>query len=227
MATVGDESHVVLVAKRHFHHQDRVAHVPSDSHQCIVVLANKLLELEVTHGESRELAEVQPHWPDVQRKGAQQAHHVGQFPVLGKYCVKIGVGVCLAKGLVPVEGGMTVHMSCPSRAQNMGQKAAEMLRLIPDNDLAVIERCSGHGGSWGIMKDNFETGIKVGKPVARTAARNAKKYVASECPLAGMHVLQGMERLGDEAKEGETKQAVPDRAPHPIELFAQAYGLSV
>src|SRR5260221_7597183 len=94
---------------------------------------------------------------------------------------------------------MSVHIACHARAQNMGQKAAEMLRLIPEIDLAVIERCSGHGGSWGVMKDNFTTALKVGKPVARTAARNGKTYLSSECPLAGEHIVQGLQRL-DEAK---------------------------
>ncbi|MGE4013670.1 MAG: glycerol-3-phosphate dehydrogenase, partial [Alphaproteobacteria bacterium] len=144
-----------------------------------------------------------------------------------EYVVDIAKQHGLAPGHEKLDGGVTLHLACHARAQNVGQKAAEMLRLIPENDLAVIERCSGHGGSWGILKDNFETAIKVGKPVARTAARNAKKYVASECPLAGMHILQGMERVADEIKEGEAKPAVPDRAPHPIELFARAYGLSV
>jgi glycerol-3-phosphate dehydrogenase subunit C len=92
-----------------------------------------------------------------------------------------------------------------------------MLRLIPGADLAVIERCAGHGGSWGVMKGNFETAIKVGKPVARQAVQSAKQIVASECPLAGMHILQGMERI-----EGAS---APDESPHPIQLIARAYGL--
>jgi glycerol-3-phosphate dehydrogenase subunit C len=101
----------------------------------------------------------------------------------------------------------------------MGQKAAEMLRLIPQIDLKVIERCSGHGGSWGVKKENFDVALKVGKPVARDASRAGKAYVASECPLAGLHILQGMERI-----EGAGKP--PEAAPHPIELFAKAYGLA-
>jgi glycerol-3-phosphate dehydrogenase subunit C len=101
----------------------------------------------------------------------------------------------------------------------MGQKASELLRLIPKIDLKVIERCSGHGGSWAVMKENFDIALKVGRPVAKQAAEAKKTFVASECPLAGMHVLQGMERIEAEGK------VVPDRAPHPIELFAQAYGL--
>jgi glycerol-3-phosphate dehydrogenase subunit C len=70
-----------------------------------------------------------------------------------------------------------------------------------------------------VMKGNFETAIKVGRPVARDAARENQRYVASECPLAGMHILQGMEL---QAKDGQ----VPSRSQHPIELFARAYGIA-
>jgi glycerol-3-phosphate dehydrogenase subunit C len=67
------------------------------------------------------------------------------------------------------------------------------------------------------MARNFEIAIKIGKPVARAAVNQAKAHVASECPLAGEHILQGMRRI-----EGS---ATPQSAPHPIQLFAQAYGL--
>jgi len=49
--------------------------------------------------------------------------------------------------------------------------------------------------------------------------RDPKPFVASECPLAGMHIVQGMELL---AKD----EAVPERALHPIELMARAYGIT-
>src|SRR5262249_34553465 len=112
-----------------------------------------------------------------------------------EYIVDIAKRQGLTPGLTALEGGVTVHLACHARAQNMGQKAAEMLRLIPGLDLAVIERCSGHGGSWGVMKENFDIALKVGRPVARTAIKNAKAHLASECPLAGEHIVQGAERL--------------------------------
>ncbi len=144
---------------------------------------------------------------------------------VSEYVVDIAKKEGLAPGLEKLEGGVTLHIACHSRAQNMGQKAAEMLRLLPETRVAVIERCSGHGGSWGVGKGNFEVALKVGKPVARQAAKNATRHIASECPLAGVHVLQGMERLeGD--KEGGGKPAAPSVSPHPIELMAQAYGLA-
>jgi len=140
-----------------------------------------------------------------------------------EYVIDIARKEGLAPGLGALDRGVTVHIACHARAQNMGQKAAEMLRLIPATPITVIERCSGHGGSWGVLKGNFETAVKIGAPVAKQAARletesqDGAPYVASECPLAGVHILQGMERQGVEAPGNSS--------PHPIELFANAYGI--
>ena len=138
---------------------------------------------------------------------------------ISEYVVDIAKRHGLAPGLKPLDGGVAVHLACHARAQNMGPKAAELLRLIPQADVAVIERCSGHGGSWGVMKANFETAIKVGKPVARSVAKGGKRYLASECPLAGEHIVQGLQRLDDDKPDVKHSR-------HPIEIFAQAYGLT-
>jgi glycerol-3-phosphate dehydrogenase subunit C len=138
---------------------------------------------------------------------------------ISEYVVDIARKEGLAPGLEPLAGGVTLQLACHARAQNIGAKAAEMLRLIPGADIAVIERCSGHGGSWGVLKENFDTALKVGRPVARQALQNGKTFLSSECPLAGMHIRQGMEIL---AKD----ETVPARALHPIELLARAYGIA-
>jgi glycerol-3-phosphate dehydrogenase subunit C len=135
---------------------------------------------------------------------------------LSEFVVDIARTEGLAPGLKPLEGGVSLQIACHARAQNMGQKGAEMLRLIPDPEVAVIERCSGHGGSWGVKKGNFETAIKVGKPVARQVVKNAKHYVASECPLGAIHIAQGVGMIDGAAH--------PARV-HPIELLARSYGL--
>ncbi len=126
----------------------------------------------------------------------------------------------LAPGIEALEGGVSLHLACHSRAQNMGAKAADMLRLIPNIDLQVIERCSGHGGAWGVKKKNFDIAIKTGKPVVKQVQKGAKQHLASECPLAGMHIVQGLE-MADE------KHQTPKVSKHPIELFAQAYGIEI
>ena len=137
---------------------------------------------------------------------------------ISEYVVDIARKEGLAPGLKPLPGGVSLHLACHARAQNMGAKAAEMLRLLPEADVAVIERCSGHGGSWGVLKENFDVALEVGRPVARQASKNEKPLIASECPLAATHILQGMAALDPETKP-------PAEAFHPIELFARAYGL--
>ena len=91
-----------------------------------------------------------------------------------------------------------------------------MLRLIPETRVAVIERCSGHGGIWGARTENFDVAVKVGKPAAQAALKNDTGHVASECPLAAEHLMQVME-----IEAGETQaQAVP-RRPSDRDLRAR------
>ena len=136
-----------------------------------------------------------------------------------EYIVDVARKHGLAPGLKPLEGGVSVHLACHARAQNMGAKAAEMLRLVPETRVAVIERCSGHGGIWGARTENFDTAVKVGKPAAQAALKNDTSFVASECPLAADHLMQVMEMTAGDQKPK------PARAHHPIELLARAYGL--
>ncbi|MGY9016377.1 MAG: heterodisulfide reductase-related iron-sulfur binding cluster, partial [Rhodospirillales bacterium] len=100
---------------------------------------------------------------------------------VSEYIVDISKKEGLSPGISPLEGGVSIHIACHARAQNMGQKAAELLRLLPDTEINIVERCSGHGGSWGIMKENFEVALKIGKPVARQAVAIGSKYIVSEC----------------------------------------------
>ena len=151
-----------------------------------------------------------PDDPDVKRLSAATYD-------VSEYIVDIARKEGLAQGMKPLDGGVAIHMSCHSRAQNMGQKAGEMLRYLPDTDVQVIERCSGHGGSWGFKKGNFETALKVGRPTARQMSETGKANIASECPLAGMHIAQGIEKLDKEAEK-------PTLVTHPIQLLARAYG---
>ena len=125
----------------------------------------------------------------------------------------------IAPGMTEIPGGVSLHLACHARAQNMGAKAAEMLKLMPGQNLDVIERCSGHGGSWGVKKENFDIAMKVGRPPSRQVARSDKAFLASECPLAALHLQQGAEA------QSEPGASQPETL-HPIELMARAYGLT-
>jgi glycerol-3-phosphate dehydrogenase subunit C len=137
---------------------------------------------------------------------------------IDEYVVDVAKKHGLPAGMKPVEGGVSVHLACHARAQNMGPKAAEMLKLLPDTAVDVIERCSGHGGTFGVLKPTHEVAMKVGRSAARTANTQGHAHVVSDCPLAAKHLKQGMRALDGEAR-------APSEIAHPVELMARAYGL--
>jgi glycerol-3-phosphate dehydrogenase subunit C len=134
---------------------------------------------------------------------------------IDEYIVDIAQNEGLAEGLQEIDGGVTVHNACHARAQNMGIKARDMLKLIPNIKMDVVERCAGHGGTFGVMKETHDLAIKVGRTTARQIKSKNNKYMASDCPLAGKHLKQ---------LEIDTK-IVNDEALHPIELIAKSYRL--
>ncbi len=134
---------------------------------------------------------------------------------IDEYIVDISSKEGLAEGLQEIDGGITVHHACHARAQNMGIKARDMLKLIPNVKLDVVERCAGHGGTFGVMKNSHNLAIKVGRPTSRQIKTKNNKYMASDCPLAGKHLKQ---------LEIDTNIS-NDEALHPIELIAKSYRL--
>ncbi len=71
---------------------------------------------------------------------------------IDEYIVEISKKEGLVEGLDFIDGGVTVHHACHARAQNMGNKARDMIKLIPNINFDLVERCAGHGGTFGIMK---------------------------------------------------------------------------
>src|SRR6201986_326321 len=131
---------------------------------------------------------------------------------IDEYVVDTAKRFGLPDGIKPLPEGVTVHLACHARAQNMGPKAAEMLKLIPDTPVDVIERCSGHGGTFGVVKPTHDVGVKVGRPVFRAANTQARGHIVSDCPLAAQHIFN---HSGTPGKEPE----------HPIQIMARAFGL--
>jgi Fe-S oxidoreductase len=111
-------------------------------------------------------------------------------------------------------GKVAYHIPCHSRVQNMGQKTREMLESIPGTQVTVVERCSGHDGTWGVKAEYFANSMKIGRPVFRMMAEANPDYLSSDCPIAARHIAQGM---GE-----ERKQAVK---AHPLALLRKAYGI--
>jgi len=151
---------------------------------------------------------------------------------ISEYVVKISKEVGLVLDLKPIKGSVTLHHACHSRAQTMGFKSREMLKLIPQVNIISIERCSGHGGSFGVQTEGFKTAMKVGSPVFRNVLSNYNNrgsdqdpmFIASDCPLAVDHIKQGA--LGI-AQQSDLRMGDNLLTKHPIELLAESYGLEV
>ncbi|MEN9868800.1 MAG: hypothetical protein RL748_4390 [Pseudomonadota bacterium] len=112
-------------------------------------------------------------------------------------------------------GQISYHVPCHSRVQNVGRKTAELLQLTTDKKLNVVERCSGHAGTFGVKKEFHATAMKIGKPVFKAMSNNEPDYISSDCQLAGHHIEQGMAEAG-------LKQA---EMAHPLALLRKAYGI--
>jgi glycerol-3-phosphate dehydrogenase subunit C len=137
---------------------------------------------------------------------------------IDEYIVDISKNEGLIDGMKPVDGGISLHLACHSRAQNMGAKSNELLKLIPDADISIVERCSGHGGTFGVLTPTHDLARKVGKPAARQVAKVDPSFVISSCPLASKHLSQ----ITKEDVKGNEKSQI--KSGHPIELMAVSYG---
>ena len=80
--------------------------------------------------------------------------------------------------------------------------------------LDVVERCAGHGGTFGVMKDTHDLANKVGRPTARQIKNKNNKYMASDCPFS---------RKTFKAIRNVDTNISNDEALHPIELIAKSY----
>lgn len=112
-------------------------------------------------------------------------------------------------------GKVSYHVPCHSRVQNVGRKTADLLQLIPETKLNVVERCSGHAGTYGVKKEYHAMAMKIGKPVFKSMAADAPDYISSDCQLAGHHIDQGMETNGYK----------PAEVAHPLSLLRKAYAI--
>ena len=113
-------------------------------------------------------------------------------------------------------GKVSYHIPCHSRVQNVGQKTREALQWVPGTEVNTVERCAGHDGTYGIKAEFFADSMKIGKPVFARMGENDPDFVASDCPIAGRRIMQG---IGE--KDGPPRA----RKEHPLTLLRIAYGL--
>jgi len=108
-------------------------------------------------------------------------------------------------------GKVAYHVACHQRVQRIGNKTRDALALVPDTQIEVIERCSGHDGTYAVKKEFHEISMKICRPVVKRVKDFSADHYTSDCIMAGEHIANGL----DDGSDPE----------HPITLLRQAYGI--
>jgi Fe-S oxidoreductase len=108
-------------------------------------------------------------------------------------------------------GKVSYQASCHQRVQNIGPKTKETLSKIPDTEVQIIERCSGHDGTYAVKKESHEFSVKIVRPVVNKIKQNEPNHYGSDCAMAGHHI-------GHVLNNGTEPE-------HPITLLRKAYGI--
>jgi Fe-S oxidoreductase len=108
-------------------------------------------------------------------------------------------------------GKVSYHVPCHLRVQNLGLKTRDVLKLVPDTSVEVIERCSGHNGTYGVKKQFRAASLKIGRPVVQRVESAGADHYSSDCPMAGHQI--------------ESALAQPRAPEHPLRLLRFAYGI--
>ena len=110
-------------------------------------------------------------------------------------------------------GKVSYHVPCHLRVQNIGLKTRDVLKLVPDTTVDVIERCSGHNGTYAVKKEFRAASMKIGRPVMTRVQNANPDHYTSDCPMAGHQIQSGLQEMSQQEPE------------HPLKLLRLAYGL--
>ena len=108
-------------------------------------------------------------------------------------------------------GKVAYHVPCHLRVQNLGFKTRDVLGLVPGTEFEIIERCSGHDGTYAVKSESHEVSMKICRPVVSRVQNADADHYASDCPMAGHQIENGL-------RDGRKPE-------HPLSLLRMAYGL--
>lgn len=108
-------------------------------------------------------------------------------------------------------GKVSYQAACHVRVQKIGYKTRDILKLIPETEIDVIERCSGHDGTYAVKSEFHEKSMKIARPVVKKIKRAEPDHYGSDCPMAGAQIAHGL----DDGSQAEA----------PLSLLRKAYGI--
>jgi len=107
-----------------------------------------------------------------------------------------------------VPESVTYHAACHLRAQNVGLKSRDLLKLT-GTKVSVVAQCSGIDGTWGYRAENYDIARGVASKLKRDIEKAGNDVIAGDCSLANGGILQ----------ETGTDPV------HPLSFVARAYGI--
>jgi glycerol-3-phosphate dehydrogenase subunit C len=131
-----------------------------------------------------------------------------------EYLMKLKRDGALATDFQKKPGRVAYQIPCHLRDQNIGFKSKELMEAA-GAQVEVIEKCSGHDGSWSAKTEFFPLSIAIAKKAVRAIEQTPADIVASDCPLAGVQLDQA----------GAAAHAGGRPTKHPIQIVRDAYGL--
>jgi glycerol-3-phosphate dehydrogenase subunit C len=104
-------------------------------------------------------------------------------------------------------GKVAYHIPCHLKAQNIGFRARDLMRQIPEVEVVSVDACSAHDGTWSMKKENFKLSMEWGEKAFSGMREADAAVMATDCPLAAIQIEQG----------------TGVRPLNPIEILARAY----
>jgi len=108
-------------------------------------------------------------------------------------------------------GKVSYQVACHQRVQKIGLKTRDLLKLVPKTEIEVIERCSGHDGTYAVKKEFHKISMKIARPVVNKVKQAKPDHYSSDCPMAGEQIANGL--------------ADGSHPEHPLSLLRKAYGI--
>ncbi len=99
------------------------------------------------------------------------------------------------------------HAPCHLRAQAVGFKGRDLLRLIPGVQPQAVMECCGHDGTFAMKVEGFAASQKVGERAFAGMKQPQAEVWATECPLAAL----------------QFQQHAGKKPLHPMSILARAY----
>lgn len=104
---------------------------------------------------------------------------------------------------------ITYHTPCHLRAQNIGFKSRDLMKLTGAK-VKLVQQCSGIDGMWGLRAQNEAIALPIAGKLRDQIEKAGGDVVAGDCHLANTAIT---EQTGDEPL-------------HPLQVMARAYGIA-